>query len=308
MRKEVKKLNKVQLMVIAALAVLIALSVCGNAQSVPIESRYQGGQLTDVPEYDWWYGCSPTSAGMLLGYYDRGGFTNFVPGGDAELSSWSGGGSPLANDMIASSGHIDDFYDGGYGASGDDDPAPHHSFDSLADFMGTSQDSLGNSNGATTFYYFMDGSPFHYTDAVTYSVSDSDGMYGIWEYIDYSGYDVDTLYTQLTDNMDLTYGFTLDDYIAEIDAGRPVMIQVENHSMLGYGYDDTDNSTVYLRDTWSSGVHTMPWGGSYPHGEDNLAMWGVTVLTVVPEPMSMVMLGCLGAGMFVARRMRRRKK
>ncbi len=44
-------------------------------------------------------------------------------------------------------------------------------------------------------------------------------------------------------------GFTFEDYKQEIDAGRPVMIQVAGHSMVGYGYNDT-GTLVYLHDTW----------------------------------------------------------
>ena len=93
-----------------------------------------------------WSGCSPTSAGMMMGHYDINGYgglkyDNLVPGGTAELSSFGSPGS-LANSVIASSQHINDFYRGtGYGDSGDDLSPPHHNFNSLADFMGTSQDS-----------------------------------------------------------------------------------------------------------------------------------------------------------------------
>jgi len=75
--------------------------------------------------------------------------------------------------------------------------------------------------------------------------------------------------------------------MAEIDAGRPVMIQVSGHSMFGYGYGE--NSTVYLYDTWTPGPHTMTWGGSY----SGLMHYGVMVLTPVPVPAA-VLLGILG--------------
>lgn len=122
---------------------------------------YRQGATTTVPDpgdYDWWYGCSPTSAGMIMGHYDVRGYNdqfynNLVPGGQAENNTY-GAGPYLANDAIASSGHISDFYGGGYEAFGDDVAEPWHSFNCLADFMGTSQDSCGNSNGSTTLYYF----------------------------------------------------------------------------------------------------------------------------------------------------------
>ena len=33
-------------------------------------SHLQGGSLTNTSNYDGWYGCAPTSAGMMMGYYD----------------------------------------------------------------------------------------------------------------------------------------------------------------------------------------------------------------------------------------------
>ncbi|MFX0203287.1 MAG: hypothetical protein ACFFCW_44855 [Candidatus Hodarchaeota archaeon] len=39
--------------------------------------------------------------------------------------------------------------------------------------------------------------------------------------------------------------------------------------MLAYGY--MDPNTVYVRDTWSAGSHTMTWGGSYS-GANHLSM------------------------------------
>ena len=47
------------------------------------------------------------------------------------------------------------------------------------------------------------------------------------------------------------------------------MIQVEGHSMMGYGYDE--NGNIYIYDTWNPGVHIMPWGGSY----SGMTQWGV---------------------------------
>ncbi|MBN1787481.1 MAG: PEP-CTERM sorting domain-containing protein [Sedimentisphaerales bacterium] len=266
-------------------------------------ARHQTGAAATLPDpgdYDWWHGCSPTSAGMMMGHYDVHGYNghslgNLVPGGQAENNTY-GPGPYLANNAIASSGHIADFYSGGTGASGDDVAPPWHQFNCLSDFMGTSQDSVGNSNGWTTFYYYTNGAPFTHTDAVTHGVYDSSGMYGIKEYVEYAGYTVDVLYNQYIDTQDLAYGFTFKQYMTEIDAGRPVLIHVEDHTMYGYGYDSL-NSTVFLHDTWSLGQHTMTWGGTYSGREH----YGVTVLTVVPEPATIAMLS-LGALSLIRRK------
>lgn len=258
---------------------VLALFLGAGAWANETVSYWASAAAADVPDYSWTYGCSPTAAGMMMGYYDINGYNglsynDLVPGGAAELSTF-GSGSYLVNDIIASPGHIADFYSGGYGASGDDSAGPLHTFDSLADFMGTSQDSIGNTNGATRFYYYSDGSALTYTDAEALGLAAVSGMYGIAEYLWYRGYEVASLYSEYIDTMGRTYGFTWDDYVAEIDAGRVVMIQVDGHSMLGYGYGENDS--VLLYDTWSeSDSHTMQWGGSYM----GLSQYGVTVLEI----------------------------
>ena len=321
---------------IIGFAVLALLITCHPAMaSVALESRVFGVQLPNSPNYDWWYGCSPTSAGMLMGYYDIHGYgaleyTNLIPGGVAQLNTF-GNPSAIANDAIASSGHIADFWTG-YGNSGDDPLASGRTrpddFDSLADFMGTSQDNLGvgpngsnitNSDGGTTFWYYTNGAVTPYTDLAPWA--DTSGMYGVFEYVDYVGYGVSGLYNQYIDTLQLTFGFSFDDYQDEIDAGRPVLIHTENHTMLGYGYDAA-SSLVYLHDTWddtdgggpySDGENPgyFTWGGTYG-GADHVA---VTVLElsggdqpyVIPEPASVIVWSLLGCvGMVVGYRRRKR--
>lgn len=271
-------IKKINIIGVLSLICLLFGTVSAGADELGYQS--QGQKLSNTPAYDWWYGCSPTAAGMMLGYYDRNGYNgltydNLVPGGTAESQTFTGpttGWNSLINNVIASSGHVNDFYAGGNNA-GNDDKKTTRKFDSLADFMGTSQDSVRNLNGWTYFYYWSDGRPFTAADAKRYGVWNKDGMYGIWEYLVYAGYIIDTnkIYTQETDNQ-VPGGFSFLDYKSEIDAGRVVMIQVDGHSMLGYGYDDNNIINVY--DTWSSGDNTMTWGGEYA----GMDLWGVTVL------------------------------
>ncbi len=257
----IRKIN-----VIGALSLIFLLLGSLPLGASEIGYQGQGQKLTNSPDYEWWYGCSPTAAGMIMGYYDVNGYKglrydNLVPGGTAALNTYnSSPDNGLVTSVMASSGHITDFYKNGYSGYGDDSRS--HGFNSLADFMGTSQDSAGNRNGFTTFYYWSNGSRFTKDQAFTNGVSNKDGMYGIWEYLNYVGYDVAQIYTQLIQTARLRNGFTFDDYKAEIDAGRVVMIQLDGHSMLGYGYSSTGNS-IYIRDTWEAGDHTMEWGGTY---------------------------------------------
>ncbi len=313
---------------IGLVVLLCLVGMAIQAQGEIIASRIQGANSlpSAQPDYDWWYGCSPTSAGMLMGHYDLYGYDtktydNLVPGGDAEEETYSSpdSGTPtkLANMAIASAGHIADFW-------GTTDPLASgrtipSDFDCLADFMGTNQGSMAD--GATSFTFFTSGAKFTAAHALSYGVWSTDGMYGVGEYVTYATYGYGDLYTQLTDNDGLGYGFSggfsFTDFQNEINNDRGVLIHVEGHTMYGYGYDDSGN--VLLHDTWSQepstdppGPHKMTWGGAY----SGLNLWGVTVLELtggdtprpdVPEPASVIiwaMIGGLGIGASSWRRRR----
>jgi len=314
----------------------------------------QGDILSGAPDYDWWYGCSPTAAGMMMGYYDINGYDgqrydNLVPGRTAELENFTDSGM-LAKNIIASDGHIAAFYqdgdnnttDGNFGEYNDDltDSSGNFlrdsdDFNSLADFMGTSQDKYGLSNGATRFWVNTDGSRLDYWDVQEGIINNeeyaeagvnSDGMYGIGEYVTYAGYGFDDLYTQLTSNNYFGYesfsgGFSFEEYMAEIYAGRVVMLHAakivgynadgspkySGHSMFGYGYESI-NLYLHLHDTWTLGQKSMTWDGTY---QSDWELWGVTVLALhVPEPATLILLfsGMMAFPIAVRRRKNCEKK
>ena len=248
------------------------------------------------------YVSKPFKPDEIVGAVERA-LRRSPAGGVAETETFVGpptGSSAFAHNAIASQGHIGDFYRSGYGASGDDASPPHHGFNSLADFMGTSQDSTGSVNGGTTFFYFDNGAPFTEADAVGYGVWQQSGLYGIGEYVDWcSGgvYDANDLYNQYISEQGLQYGFTYDQYKAEIDAGRPVLIQVKTHTMCGVGYTD-GTRIIQLYDTWSPGPHTMTWAGSY----SGLAHYGVTVFEPIPEPAAIGLFALAGLALLKRRR------
>ena len=261
--------------------------------------------LENVPAFYWSYGCGPTAAAMLFGYYDRTGYSNMYTGptngGVCRLynsiwgyTSWPSstcGECPLSAthkgiDGRAINGHVDDYWID----SGNADPDPYdghwaeHTPDCLADYMGTSQAKYNNADGSTKIFYWTNGDPrYDYTGSEpTYR----DGCHGMRLFAESRGYTVLANFTQLIKGQgsDPNKGFTFADFQAEVDAGRPVNLLVSHpeeggHSMLGYGYD-TSTNTIYIHDTWDHYTHTMTWGGAY----DGYQLRAVTVIQLEPPP------------------------
>ena len=128
--------------------------------------------LLDVPDYQWYGGCTGTGLGIIMGYWDRNGFPDFYTGptadGFAPLTS-----SELTNYGIRAlwtskagldgrpadqPGHYDDYwgpydiYDSHTGYEGTDrDPylvagRAEHTPDCIGDFIGLSQNKWTNMN------------------------------------------------------------------------------------------------------------------------------------------------------------------
>lgn len=282
--------------VVAHIAPLGPPEVLGFKSDVPsVDLREAEGSLTDVPAYDWCYGCSATSAAMLFGYYDRTGYpgmyTGPANGGVCPLNNypvWGAAESPLSAthegiDDLSTRGHVDDYW---AGYLSHEDPyfehwTEHGYADCTADFMGTSQwENWYNADGSTTFYFSYGNQPLYdYTGGESGTPARRDGCHGMRLFAESRGYTVLYNYNQYIagygGNPD---GFTYEQFKGEIDTGRPVMIQVDGHSMLGVGYDDPD--TIYVHDTWDHQAHPMAWGGAY--GFQELQHYGVTVIRLEP--------------------------
>ena len=256
--------------------------------------------LTEVPAYDWSYGCSATSAAMIAAYYDRTDYPNMYtgPGGTPagvmpmDNSEWGymAGECPLSAthmgyDGLATRGHVDDYWVEYLSPA--DDPwyvngwTEHTYADCTGDFMKTNQTTnYGNVDGSTAFYNYTDGTPLTAADMEGAGIDDEDGGYGIKLFYESRGYTVVTMYNQYIQGQgsDPDLGFTYEQYKVEIDAGRPVMIHVEGHTMVGIGYDDSVSDLMYIRDTWDYNTYTMIWGGSY-YGMNHYA---VTIVQLAP--------------------------
>ena len=263
------------------------------AVALPEPMPSAGVNVLTVPAFDWTYGCSATAAGMIMGYYDRAEYANMYTGptngGVCPLDNalWGYGecslvASHMGYDDRVTRGHVDNYWIT-FGDAGPDpfivNGWPEHTPDCTADFMGTNQSSFGMTDGTTLFYFYTDGSPIY---DPTFSEPDyRDGCHGMRLFVESCGYDVNVNFSQYIRGYgsDPNKGFTFDDFVNEIDAGRPVMIQVAGHSMTGVGYDTSDN-TIYIHDTWDHSTHSMTWGASYA----GMQHYGVSVIRLTGTP------------------------
>ena len=250
--------------------------------------------LEDFPAFDWCYGCSATSAAMIAAYWDTQGYPDIYSGSTnggvmpQTNSFWGEGECPLSAthqgfDGLASRGNVDNYWIG----YGNTDPDPyiqngwtqHQWADCTADFMGTSQSAWSNSDGSTTFYTSVDGSPLHdFSACENYNPPRRDGCHGFREFCESRGYVVSSNFTQTIAGYDgNNQGFSFQDFIIEINNGNPVIMQMQGHSMVGFGYNSTTEQ-VYIKDTWDHETHIMTWGGEY----SEMLHYGVTVCCLEP--------------------------
>lgn len=272
--------------------------------ALPRSNQPMGTKSITVPAYNWVYGCSSVSASMIAGYYDRNGYPNIytgpanggvVPLDNSVWGTWWDGYSTYPNLPLAAShqgvdgratrGSIDDYWVQYNSAT--QDPyitngwSQHTWGDAIGDYMKTSQSSIGNTDGSTMFWNYNSSSRLTCSLMETLTDSSSgkhisalDGTYGRKLYYQAKGYNVTDCYNQKTDNL-ISGGFSFAQYKAEIDAGRPVMLNLAGHTIVGVGYDNPTN-TVYLHDTWDYLTHTMTWGGSY----SGMALQSVSIVNL----------------------------
>ena len=270
--------------------------------ALPESDQEMGIKTLTVPAFNWVFGCSSVSGAMIAGYYDRNGFLNMYAGptnggvmplDNSSWPTWTDGyttypnlplaGSHQGVDGRATLGSIDDYwvkYD-----SSSQDPyitngwTQHTWGDAIGDYMKTSQSAYGNTDGSTTFYNWnSSATQLTCSNMVSYGIDTKDGTYGRKLFYEARGYTVTDCYNQKTDNT-ISGGFSFTQYKAEIDAGRPVMLNLVGHTIVGVGYDDSTN-TVYIHDTWDYNTHTMTWGGSY----SGMQLRSVSIVNLSPAP------------------------
>jgi hypothetical protein len=297
-------------------------------------------RLTDVPDYRWYAGCFGTATGNLMGYWDRHGLPDFYTGptggGLAPLND--SGANVGIRSMWASKagvdgrpseqpGHVDDYWelylsDGPYSyESTATDPyitagRAEHAPDCIGDFIGLSQKKWTNMNNecdgnvdAFSFVYWETNGNKR-TNFVPTKAAGSpprDIQSGLREWTKYRGYDAEVV-TQLIDFNPETpsgRGFTFDDLKAEINAGYPLLVFLQDytsksrplfpmqranpeiHGMLIYGYleyPEFDLNEVHCMTSWGYAAEYTwgpdPWlsGGGY-----NMSLRGVILFRPKPR-------------------------
>ncbi|MBO4512817.1 MAG: AIDA repeat-containing protein [Victivallales bacterium] len=256
-----------------------------------------------VPQAEYMYGCTATVIGMMLGYYDRFGYMGYdvsnLIEGTAEINARGLDGNAYDMDAfdtvlgraIASPEYVSRFVDATpaheypYTFVGNTTELNVSAWNCIADYLGTGQYWRGNEDLSTSLYYdsLEDISQYDFTEhrsgggiSVDVPAKYSDLLYGLSMYVQQAGYQLDTAATMtvLTDNNGGSFSF--DDYMSEIDSGRLVMVSVEGHSMLGYGYDPLTNEIIF-DDTYRHDCR-MEWGGVYYYSNAWREMQSVTIV------------------------------
>ena len=227
------------------------------------------GNWEDVPEYIWHYGCGPTVAGMLFGWWDAQPGTTDLFQGDAS-TFWGDSSETLLGgpkSMVASASHIVSGSELGltYGTYMDSPSYPNHTSNpaSLADFIHTS-----------------DGDTWRTWMAIGLE------MFAAW---DSPWTEANESYIATTTNHYTSAHWGFDDFKAEIDAGRPVHLGITSHAVAALGYwdqstaEDPDNYGYIGYTTWSGwGLQEWRWdGGNVPDGR---WVYGATYLNIEARP------------------------
>ena len=262
-----------------------------------------------MPQVEYMYGCVPTAVAMLLGYYDLYGYqgkdlTNIVSG-KVDLKSRGTDGNAYDMDafdtvlgsLAASKEYVYRFYsrDGKettpeqeleYTFRDDNKTLNTDEWNCLADYLGTGQFWRGADNLVTLVAYCSLADLYNnnygdvrMTDGTTTRMvryNDTTMLPGLDLYVQSRGYQLDYEVTG-TYQVDVAGGsFTFNDYMKEIDSGRPVLISIEEHVMIGYGYNKKTQEIIF--DDCYKADRRMKWNGTYFYSDKDRKLESITVI------------------------------
>jgi hypothetical protein len=240
--------------------------------------------LSNVPAYNWYHGCGPTAAASIMGYYDVHGYTNLFDASGWDAVKLTGN----VQDQISSPAH-NAKYDPNPDVPDSILPVPPKT--SIADWFKT---SVNQGYGWSW-------------------LSDAWGPNGAFGgYATYRGYHCATDWRTSTSST----GWT--DFVAEINAGRPVMFLVDSdgdggtaHFVPAFGFEDRGANgkwyecyTTWTEDETPAWYQYRAMSSSYP--------WGVAYETFVrfdpaPEPSTLALLATAAVALLAVVRQRYRR-
>ena len=296
----------------------------------------QNVRILDVPDYAWYAGCFGSASGNLMGYWDRNGFPDMYTGptggglaplntniGNSGIRSLWASKAGFDGRPVDQPGHTDDYWEYFYGDSSysyeSAAPDPYvvagraeHAPDCTGDFMGASQNKWKNLDGECNGN--LDAYSFNFWDKtgarrVNFTPPDQNGIpvrdvqSGFRNFAKWRGYDADVFSQEVDFNTNLPagVGFTFEDLRAEIDAGYPALLFLQNpspysrnvpgmdganplvHGMLAYGYVSSPTvKAVRYRTSWASGDNRIAvWSGN--PWEVSLTLRGVIGFHPMPK-------------------------
>lgn len=258
-----------------------------------------------MPKAEYMYGCMPTSVGMLLGYYDLYGYngknlSNLINGNVALNSRGTDGNAydmdafdTVLGKAIASQGYVNRFYgtypeeELPYTFKGDTTELNTAEWDCIADYLGTGQYWRGNGDKATTetsdtvndLYTknYTSGTITYGSITRTIPWRNISMQYGLDLYVQSRGYSLDRKNTG-SFKVDTNGGsFTFEKFMAEIDAGRPVIVSITGHAMVAYGYNPSTREIIF--DDCYDADQRMTWGSTYYYSGQARAI--ESIITIV---------------------------
>ena len=192
--------------------------------------------IQNVPSYLWRHGCGPTALGMLVGYYDMFGFSDFIPG-DASVQT------TYVDDAIANEEHYADYSE------------PIDSYPNLLE----DKSELGGAHNSNCIADFMETSWSSENNYYGWSWS-SDIAISFRDYIHFinPAYSINTSYEWFSEQ---SWGI----YKENIDDNKPVVLLVDSdgdgstdHFVTGIGYDE-ENALYACYNTWDNDIHWSDW-------------------------------------------------
>ena len=245
------------------------------AGDVDLKSRGTDGNAYDMDAFDTVLGRAIATEDYVYRFYSRGDL-DIITGNKAG-TYWT----TSAEEELEYS-----FVNGGEGPEMRTDV-----WNCIADYLGTGQVWRGADNLSTTLTQDITLEEIlNYSMNINYIAGDlqrlvdwryTSMLYGLYLYVESKGYSLDREITR-TRTVDVSGGdFTFEDYKAEIDAGRPVLISIEGHSMVGYGYNPETNEIIF--DDCYQADQRMVWGGTYYYSDMDRPLQSITVIGLIAD-------------------------